>query len=82
MAIDQKFMPQDSPKLLDFVSESEPWNVYRLENGTVIRAKIVMTRITDTGRFTPNGQPYYEMNSQHVIDATFPDHLVQKKDGA
>jgi hypothetical protein len=36
-------MPQAGPKLLDFVAESEPWNVYRLENCTVIRAKIVMT---------------------------------------
>ena len=75
---EQKFMPTDNPKLLDFVAEQEPWNVYRLENGTVIRAKIIMTRIVDTGALTAEGEPFYQLKWQHIIDVTFPDHLKAK----
>lgn len=56
---------------LNFVTDQEPWNVYRLEDGTVIRAKIVMTRVTiREGAVTDDGFPIYDLRWQHIVDVT------------
>jgi hypothetical protein len=78
MTIEQKFMPADAPDQLAFVAEQEPWNIYRLENGSIIRAKIVLARIEETGQFEADGAPRYLLKWQHVIDASFPEHLKAK----
>lgn len=55
---------------LNFVAEQEPWNVYRLEDGTIIRARLVMTRILKTDRLTDDGFPVYETRFQQIMDVT------------
>ena len=56
---------------LNFATEQEPWNVYRLEDGTVIRAKIVMTRVmVREGVKTDEGFPVYDLRWQHIVDVT------------
>jgi hypothetical protein len=45
---------------LEFESDKEPWTVYRLEDGTVLRLKTVLgtvARLVD--HFKPDGEPIY-----------------------
>lgn len=59
------------PEPLNFVTEQEPWNIYRLEDGTIIRAKIVMTQVTlREGEKMPDGSPIYDLRWQHIVDVT------------
>lgn len=43
---------------LEYVTEREAWNVYRLEDGSVVRLRVIMTRIAPNGR-DENGTPQY-----------------------
>ena len=72
MGIDQKFLPT-KPRQVDFIAKSEPWCVYELEDGTVIRARLVMTKIIDDGKKTDDGQPIYQLGFQQICDTTFPE---------
>jgi hypothetical protein len=75
MSIDQKFLP-NRPKQLDFVAKSEPWCVYELEDGTIIRARLVMTKVTSNGEKAENGLPLYQLGFQQICDMTFPDEVI------
>lgn len=67
-----KFKPS-TPKLLEYVARSEPWCEYELEDGTVLRVRIMVTKIIDLGAFGPEGFPLYNIACQQVIDMTWPD---------
>lgn len=73
--IDQKFIPA-RPKQLDFVAKSEPWCVYELEDGTIVRARLMMTKVIDNGGKAENGLPNYQLAFQQICDTTFPDAIV------
>ena len=73
--IDQKFMPA-RPHQMDFIAKAEPWCVYELEDGTIVRARLVLTKIIDEGKKTENGFPVYQLAFQQICDTTFPDHIV------
>ncbi|HEX5508937.1 MAG TPA: hypothetical protein VFX37_10580 [Pseudolabrys sp.] len=62
------------PESLHYVAEAEPWATYRLEDGSVIRVKIVMTHIHLEG-FLPDGRPNYRINFQQIVDVTPGEHL-------
>lgn len=63
---------QPSPKdteVLDFEVVEEKWNKYELADLTVLRARIILTRIM-TARFGPVGQ--YGISAQTIFAATAP----------
>lgn len=74
------------PKRLDFVAEREPWNVYVLENGVKIRARIVLTSVHDNGQFNDAGLPVYQLGFQQFCDVEFEEALdkgmVERKQDA
>lgn len=52
-----KMVPADQ---LNFESEKEPWTVYTLEDGTVLKIKTILgnvARLVD--RYKPDGEPIY-----------------------
>jgi hypothetical protein len=64
------------PEPLNFVTEAEPWNIYRLEDGTVIRAKVVLCKVTvRDGERDQEGNPVYDMRWQQICDVTPGEHL-------
>ena len=68
------------PEQLDFVAECEGWNVYRLMDGTTIRARLILTschKRDDTG---PNGEPLYENRFQVIQDVTFAESRKREFD--
>ena len=62
------------PQLLNYVAEAEPWNTYRVEDGSTIRVKIVLTRIEFKG-LNDNGQPDYQLGFQQIVDVVPGEHL-------
>jgi hypothetical protein len=68
-----QFLP-DQKKLLDFVAEREPWCHYRLENGVIIRLKVVLTKVHDNGRHA-GGMPDYGLSWQQVVDVTWTPEI-------
>lgn len=58
---------------LDFVAECEGWNVYRLMDGTTIRARLILTSCHKRDDLGPNGEPPYENKFQVIQDVTFSE---------
>ncbi len=52
---------------LNFVAEQEPMCVYRLEDGSTIRVRLLLMRVERDGS-NENGEPQYQVKFQHVMD--------------
>lgn len=52
---------------IEFEKIKEPWNEYKLEDGTVMKIKAVLTIISKTTKYDENGEPVYLMNFQPVV---------------
>lgn len=64
---------------LTFETDKEPWTVYTLEDGTVIKFKQALAkvcRLTDT--FKPDGEPIYVFQIGALTHADAPEHLKKK----
>jgi hypothetical protein len=59
-----------------FRSSGENWNEYLVDDGTVVRMKLVVTeilRIDD--RYDHEGNPQYFVKSTNVVAVSAPEHL-------
>lgn len=72
-----KVMP-DSDKFIEYAADKEPWAQYTLENGAVIRIRVMVTNIIDTGNYNPDGSPWYNIKMQQVMDMTWPDDIKRE----
>lgn len=54
---------------LDFTEEKEYWNVYKLEDGTTLKVKLVLRGVKRLKKHNPDGTPIYLINSQNIIRA-------------
>lgn len=71
-----QFLPTRAQQLA-FVAKSEPWCEYELEDGTIVRARLIMTKIIDRGsKDQQTGLPLLELSWQQVLDVTFPDAVI------
>jgi len=58
---------------------SEHWNQYMLEDGTVIKMKLVATRIVRLlNQYDQAGNPVYFVNSTNVVSIECPESLKKK----
>jgi hypothetical protein len=57
----------------------EPWNEYRLKDGTIIRQKIVVTGAVRTSLFALDGDPLYVINHQTIGRTIIPPELRRSK---
>jgi len=61
---------------LEFEAEKEPWCIYRLEDGTVLRVRQVLAKITRlTDRYKPDGEPIYTLVGSVIVHADVPPQL-------
>lgn len=61
-------------------SANESWNEYLLEDGTVIRIKLVMTDVYRVeGLYDNEGNPVYHVKSSNVLTVLPPEHLKKAK---
>ena len=62
-------------------SSGEFWNEYMLEDGTVIRVKVVMTdvmRVED--EYDEEGAPAYDIKTTMISSVSVPEHLRRKEE--
>ncbi len=61
----------------------EPFNEYLVEDGTVIKVKLVVTEILRLDdEYDAEGNPIYIVISANVPYVSAPDELRQKRDGS
>ncbi len=65
--------------ILSFQSAGEHWNEYLVDDGTVVRVKLVATEIVRLdGQYDVEGNPVYLLNSTNVMTVSAPDDLKRK----
>ena len=77
-------MPEDKMKInfggreveaspVDVNQANEKWNEYLLEDGTVLKMKLVLKKVMKVdGEFDSEGNPVYVMQSTNVTSVTSP----------
>jgi hypothetical protein len=75
----EQFLPA-GPKLVEYAAKSEPWCEYQLEDGTILRVRIMVCKVIDEDKFTDDGYPQYQLRMQQVIDMTWSPQV--EKDAA
>lgn len=61
---------------IEITEADEQWSTFKLEDGTVIRVKIVPVGIFRAqGRYNEDGEPVYIVKSQNVISTDVPERL-------
>ncbi|MDQ3954614.1 MAG: hypothetical protein M3285_03585 [Actinomycetota bacterium] len=66
--------------VMPFQSGGEHWNEYLLDDGSVVRMKLVVTEIVRVeGQYDEQGNPGYIVSSTNVTAVTSPDEL--RRDG-
>ena len=80
--------PRDSRRFvrgiaLNFKTIKEDWNVYELEDGTIVRIKLVAQSISyvedpDTGDImrSQTGEPIVNVRHQVIVVAEFPEGII------
>ena len=62
---------------VDYDPLAEKWNEYRLSDGTVLRMKLVVTKIVRLDLYNDQGEPIYLVNSNNAISASVPPKLMK-----
>lgn len=63
---------------VDFETMKEDWNEYKLEDGTVLKFKTVVSSIIRTENYDPmSGDPVYHVRSTNILRVKVPDELKQ-----
>lgn len=64
----------------------EDWNVYKLEDGTILKAKLAAVKISrglgEDGKsilYTDTGEPFYNIRHTILISAEVPEELLKKQ---
>jgi len=61
---------------MDFKSVKEDWNEYQINDGTIIRMKVVVTNIAKlTDKYDNDGNPIYVVKSSNVLAVSAPEKL-------
>jgi hypothetical protein len=65
---------------VDFKSVREDWNVFECEDGTKLRAKLIVQKIVRLiDRCTPTGEPVYCIQSHNVVVTDVQPHLMMDR---
>jgi hypothetical protein len=68
-------------EVLSFQSHGEHWNEYVIDDGSLIRLKVVVTEVLRVeGQYDANGNPAYVVQSTNVVSVDAPDELKRGGD--
>lgn len=66
--------------VMPFQAGAENWNEYLLNDGTVLRVKLVATEVLRLdGVYSDDGEPVYLVKSQNVTATSVPNSLRKKR---
>ncbi|RZN34438.1 MAG: hypothetical protein EFT35_09380 [Methanophagales archaeon ANME-1-THS] len=61
---------------VDFETIREDWNEYKLEDGTILKFKTIVSSIIRTAEFDPmTGDPVYHVRSTNILRVKVPEEL-------
>jgi hypothetical protein len=61
---------------IDFDTIKEDWNEYKLEDGSTLKIKLIVTGIIRTSNHDPmTGDPVYQVKSTNVVRVVVPEEL-------
>jgi len=63
---------------VDFETEKEAWNIYKLADGTTVRIKSVVATIVKLNEYDPSGNPLYLVNATRAVVTDVPTSLKKK----
>ena len=64
---------------IDINQANEQWNTYLLDDGSTLRAKLVVTKVVRVdNQYAPDGNPVYIFQSQNICVVDAPDSLKKK----
>jgi hypothetical protein len=64
---------------IEINQSGEQWNQYLLDDGTMIKMKLVATKVLRVdNRYDKEGNPVYFVQSTNIIAVTAPDNLRRK----
>ena len=65
-------------EILHFQSGGEHWNEYLVEDGTMIKIKLVASEVVRLqGEYDAGGNPVYLVQSTNVMSVSAPEDLMQ-----
>ncbi len=62
-------------KELDIATANEVWNEYKLNDGTFLKLKLVISSVRQTSVYGPDGDPIYSVQSSIALGASVPPDL-------
>jgi len=61
---------------VDFETVREDWNEYKLEDGTILKFKTIVSSIIRTEEYDPmTGDPVYHVRSTNILRVKVPEEL-------
>ena len=63
---------------LDFEVESEPFSLYRLENGKILKIKTTLFQVIDAGEVGEDGEPAYNVITRSGATTIIPVKVSKK----
>ncbi len=69
---------QVKARSIDFESKGENWNQYTLEDGTVLKMKVVLLDVMRLDTYNDAGDPVYQFSAQQITAVQAPDNLKRK----
>ena len=70
---------QVNAEVVDVSQSGERWNEYLLEDGTILKVKLVLTNVYRIeGQHDAEGNPVYILQSTNVVSANAPQDLRKK----
>lgn len=67
--------------IMPFQTGGEHWNEYLVDDGTVVRVKLVVTEIIRVdGEYDAQGDPIYTVQSTNVSNISAPEELRQSEE--
>ena len=64
---------------INFHAEQDDWHIYKLEDGTTVKLKVIVTKIIRTEKWNPNlNDPIYSISSNTIVETIVPENLKRK----
>lgn len=70
---------QEEGERVSFEPLEEPWAKYRLDDGTVVRMRLIVADVVRLHKKSPTGEPVYVVKSSNILAVEEPD-TAQKVD--
>lgn len=62
-------------KYVNFKTRHEDSSVYKISDGTILKARFILIKVLDEGIYDEIGNPVYGINSNNVVSIFIPDNL-------